>query len=371
MFNLLKPKSSHRPDYVFLICAAALVIFGLIMLSSASSDLGKIKFNDTYYYLKHQIIYGLTFGIIGFLAANFLYYKYLQKIAVLLLIINTILLILVFTPLGTLHNKGASRWLEFSPISFQPAELLKISFIVYLAAWLNNVRKKRQQNFYEGFLPFLAVSSLIAFLVFMQPATTTVIIVMLSGIIIYFLSGVRLSYIAGIIILGIIAISLLIYMSPYRYERIMGYFNKGSAFQTINYQSEKSLIAIGSGGVFGIGFGKSTDKYTHLPEAIGDSIFAIIGQELGFVGSMFTILIFSILISRGFQIARKSSDRFGYLMAFGFTSIIAIQAFVHIGSISGLIPLTGVPLPFISYGGTSLAVFLTMTGIIGNISKYT
>jgi cell division protein FtsW len=151
----------------------------------------------------------------------------------------------------------------------------------------------------------------------------------------------------------------------------MGYFNKGSASQTINYQSEKALIAIGSGGAFGIGFGKSTDKYTHLPEAIGDSIFAIIGQELGFAGSLFTILIFSILIARGFQIARKTSERFGYLMAFGFTSIIAIQAFVHISSISGLIPLTGVPLPFISYGGTSLAVFLTMTGIIGNISRYT
>lgn len=370
MFNLSKPKYSHRPDYIFLICVAILVVFGLIMLSSASSDLGKIKFNDTYYYLKHQIIYGLIFGIIGFSITSLLYYKNLQKIAILLLALNIILLILVFTPIGTQYDKGASRWLELGPISVQPAELLKISFIVYLAAWLSNAQKRRQ-NFYEGFLPFLAILGLIAFLVFFQPATTTFIIVMLSAIIIYFLSGVKLSYIAGIIILAILGISLLIYLTPYRYERIMGYFNKEAVSQTIGYQLEKSLIAIGSGGIFGIGFGKSTDKYTHIPEAIGDSIFAIIAEELGFAGSIFTILIFTVLISRGFQIARKSNDRFGYLAAFGLTSVIAIQAFVHIASISGLIPLTGVPLPFISYGGTSLAVFLTMTGIIGNISKYT
>lgn len=369
MFNLSTPKSSHRPDYIFLICVAILVVFGLLMLSSASSDLGKIKFNDTYYYLRHQITYGLIIGIIGFLITNFLYYKNLQKIAALLLALNILLLLLVFTPLGTLHGKGASRWLEIGPISFQPAELLKISFILYLAAWLSNIKRKRQ-NFYEGFLPFLALSSLIALLVFMQPATTTFIIVMLSGIIVYFLSGVRLSYIAGIIILGIVGLALLIYFSPYRYERIMNYFNKETALETSGYQLNKSLIAIGSGGFFGIGFGQSAAKYTHLPEAIGDSIFAIIAEELGFIGSIFTVLIFSVLISRGFRIARKSSDRFGYLTVFGLTSVIAIQAFIHISSISGLMPLTGVTLPFISYGGTSLAVFLTMAGIIGNISKY-
>ncbi len=194
---------------------------------------------------------------------------------------------------------------------------------------------------------------------------------MLSAIIIYFLSGVKLSYIAGIIILAILGISLLIYITPYRYERIMSYLNKEEKTQTIGFQLEKSLIAIGSGGAYGIGFGKSTAKYTHLPEAIGDSIFAIIAEELGFIGSIFTISIFTVLISRGFQIAKKSNDRFGYLTVFGLTSIIAIQAFIHIGSTSGLIPLTGVPLPFISYGGTSLAVFLTMVGIIANISKYT
>ena len=370
MLNFSNPKYSHRPDYVFLICVAILVIFGLIMLSSASSDLGKLKYNDTYYYLKHQITYGLTLGIIGFLITSFLYYRNLQKIAFLLLAFNIILLVLVFTPLGTPHNKGASRWIEIGPISLQPAELLKISFIIYLAAWLSNVKKKRQ-NFYEGFLPFLTILCLIAFLVFFQPATTTFIIVMLSAIIIYFLSGVKLSYMAGIIILAIMGISLLIYLTTYRYERIMSYFDKEAKTQTIGYQLEKSLIAIGSGGAYGRGFGKSTAKYTHLPEAIGDSIFAIIAEELGFIGSMFTILIFTVLTSRGFQIAKKSGDRFGYLTAFGLTSIIAIQAFTHIASVSGIIPITGMPLPFISYGGTSLAVFLTMTGIIANISKYT
>ena len=360
----------HRPDYAFVICVVLLTIFGLIMLSSASSDLGKSKFNDTYYHLKHQIFYGLSFGLIGFFIFSNFYYKNLKKLAVFLLITNIILLILVFTPLGVSY-RGASRWLNIGPFSVQPAEFLKLSFIVYMAAWLSGKKFDRQTSFFKGLLPFMAVSGLIAFLIFLQPATTIILIILAAALIVYFMSGAKISHIAGIILLGIIFFAVLIYSSnDYRLKRIITFLNGGDK-QSSAYQINQSKTAIGSGGLFGTGFGKSTTKYKYLPEPIGDSIFAVIAEELGLVGALALILTFFILIWRSFAIAKKSSDQFAKLTVIGFTSIIAIQTFIHIAAISGILPLTGVPLPFISYGGTALAVFFTMAGIIGNISKYT
>ena len=336
MFKIFK-KTSH-PDYIFLSCVILLTIFGLVILSSASSDLGKIKFNDTYFYLKHQIFFGLSLGVAGFLFAYYFHYKNLKKIAVPLLIINIIFLILVFTSLGTSH-KGSSRWLNFGPISFQPAELLKISFIVYLSAWLSNRAAKRQSSFLGGFLPFLIISGFVAFLVFKQPATTTIAIILSAAFIIYFLSGVKMLYIAGVAFIGILAITSIIYLTPYRYQRIMTYLSEEKD-QTTGYQLTQSLTAIGGGGLLGRG-----------------------------IGSLFLLATFIVLFIRGFSIAKYSSNQFAKLTAIGLTSVIALQVFVHIAANSGIIPLTGVPLPFVSYGGTSLAVFLTMTGIIANISK--
>ncbi|KKQ23284.1 cell division protein FtsW [Candidatus Wolfebacteria bacterium RIFCSPLOWO2_01_FULL_38_11] len=361
-------KKGHRPDYIFIFCVVILVIFGLIMLSSASSDIGKIKFNDTYYYLEHQIIYGLILGIIGFLIAGKINYKNFKRISIFLLAINVILLILLFTPLGA-DYKGSNRWLNLGSISVQPSEFLKISFIIYLAALLS--KKTKQSNIFEGLLPFLITSSFIAFLVLKQPATTTVAIIIASALVVYFLSGAKLFHIIGVAVLGIILLSVVIYISPYRYQRIMTYFDSEKNIQTTGYQINQSLMAIGSGGLFGVGFGQSTTKYKYLPEPIGDSIFAVIAEELGFIGSIFLLGIYIILFIRGFLIAQNSSDQFARLTAIGFISIIVVQTFVHIASSVGFLPVTGVPLPFISYGGTSLAVFLTMTGIIVNISKYT
>lgn len=364
-------KSGHNPDYIFILCIILLVIFGFAMLSSASSDLGKKKFDDTFYYLKHQILYGLSLGIIGFLVASRFYYRKLERLAVPFLILNIIALILVFTPLGFTHS-GATRWLNLGIFSFQPAEFLKFTFIIYLAAWLSNKKINRQTSFLGGWAPFLAVCGAVAFLVFKQPATTTILIVLASALIIYFISGARLSFIIGTILLGILIVSLLVFSSPYRFKRVMSFINQ----ENINIQAEgfhrnQALIAIGTGGMWGVGFGQSTAKFKFLPEPIGDSIFAVIAEELGFVGALALIAVFITLLARGFFIAKNSQDKFAKLIVFGLTSIIAIQVFVHIASISGLIPLTGVPLPFISYGGTALAIFLTMSGVIVNISKYT
>lgn len=348
-----------------------LTIFGLIMLSSASSDLGKLKFNDTFYYLKHQIYYGLSLGVVGFLAGYFIYYKKLQNVSIYILIMSIAFLVLVFTPLG-IKAGGATRWINIGPISIQPAEILKLTFIIYLAAWLSNKKIKRQSSFTEGLLPFLTISSIVAGLVILQPATTTIVILMGASLIVYFVSGAKLRYILGIFLIGIVALAGLIAITPYRFNRVMDYLhNNNSDVLNSGYHRNQALISIGSGGISGVGYGQSTTKYKFLPEPIGDSIFAVIAEEFGFIGSIFVIAVFVLIFIRGILISKNSRDDFGKLVVVGFISIISIQTIINLGAISGLLPLTGVPLPFISYGGTALAIFLTMIGIIGNISKYT
>ena len=363
-------RAGHAPDYVFLWTLGILIVFGILMLSSASSDLGKIKFNDTFYYLKHQIYYGLFPGIVGFLIASFVHYKKWQTYALYLLIGSVIALLLVFTPLG-IHSGGATRWISLGPISLQPAELLKLTFILYMAAWLGGKRTKRQTSFKEGYLPFLAISGFIAALIFLQPATTTVVVIMLASLIVYFMSGARFRYIALTVVLGFLALAMLVMTTPYRAERVKNYFNPEKAdILGKGYHLDQAQIAIGSGGIAGVGYGQSTTKYKFLPEPIGDSIFAVIAEEFGFVGSIFVLSAFVVLFTRGLAIANRCKDKFGQLAVIGIISVVAIQTFINIGAISGILPLTGVPLPFISYGGTALAIFLTMMGVVTNISKH-
>lgn len=362
-------KTGHGPDYVLLAVIFILTVFGLAMLASASSDLGKIKFNDSYYYLKHQILHGLSIGLVGFLIGYRMHYQKLRRLAFPLLLISIATLALVFTKFGV-EVQNATRWLKLGPISFQPAEIVKIVFIIYLAAWLSNPKMKRSTNFTEGLLPFLLISALIAVLLILQPATSTVAILLFAGLVVYFMSGAALRYVAAIVFLALIGFGLVIYATPYRKARVLGFLNATSDTAGQNYHLSQALIAIGSGGLKGVGYGQSATKVSYLPAPIDDSIFAVIGGELGFVGAGSLIVVFAILTLRLFWLANKMRDVFGKLMLIGFGTIIALQSLVNMAAISGLIPITGVPLPFISYGGTALAVFLTMSGIALNVSKY-
>jgi len=345
-----------------------LVVFGLVMLASASSHLGIEKYGDSYYFLKHQIVYGLSVGLAGFLAAAFFPYRKLKKIALPLLIGNIILLALVFTPIGVTAN-NASRWLRIGSFRFQPSELLKITFIVYLAAWLAS-RSSRRRHFFAGLLPFIIVSGIIALLLFMQPATSTVAILLFTALAVYFASGAKLRYVVAAILFGIMTFAGVIYFTGgYRLNRIKNFLNPGADVLGGNYQLVQSQIAIGSGGIFGVGYGKSTTKITILPEPAGDSIFAVIGEELGFAGAILLIGLFTVLVVKTLLAARKTRDRFGSLLLVGFGTLIGIQVFTNIAAISGLTPLTGVPLPFISYGGTALAVFITISGIVVSVMR--
>ncbi len=366
----VKRKVGHRPDYFLLAIFFVLVVFGLVMLSSASSELGKIRFDDSYYYLKHQLVSGLILGAIGFFIGTKLNYQYYRKLALPLLLVSLVTLGLVFTKFGVVAG-GSRRWLSFGSMSFQPAELLKITFIIYLAAWLSNPKVHRGKSFWAGFLPFLLISGVTAGLLLLQPATSMVVILVGAGLIVYFLSGIQIKYLLTLGLIGIVVLGIVVYLTPYRFQRVASFFKGGGDLEGSGYHLKEALIAIGSGGWTGVGFGESKTKTNYLPAPIDDSIFAVTGEELGFVGAGALVAVFGVLIFRLFMLARNMRDQFGQLLVIGFASIVGIQSIINIAAISGLMPLTGVPLPFISYGGTALAVFLTMSGIIINVSKYT
>lgn len=358
-----------KPDYFLMAGFFILLVFGLSMLASASSDLGKQQFNNSYYYLEHQMMFGLSIGGIGFLLGYFIPYQKFKKFAFAFLLVSLAALVLVFTPLGSLVN-NTNRWIRLGPLSFQPAELMKLTFILYLAAWLSNSKLKRSTDFRSGLLPFAIVSGIIAVLLVLQPATSTVAILLSSGLVVYFVSGAPIRYIAGIIAIALVGVTIIILVTPYRRARIEGYFHKSANLQGQNYQVNQAAIAIGSGGLFGAGYGQSATKASYLPTPIDDSIFAVVGEELGFVGAGSLIALFAIVTFRMFWLAKNTRDEFGKLILIGFGSVIALQAFVNMASISGIIPLTGVPLPFVSYGGTALAIFITMVGISLNVTRY-
>lgn len=363
------PSRSRAPDYFFMAIVFMLVVFGFVMLASASSNLGKTLFNDSYYYLKHQMLYGLSLGTAGFAVGYFMYYERWKKFALPLLLVSIASLALVFTRLGAAVN-GTNRWLHLGPVSFQPAELVKLIYLIYLAAWLSNTKAKRATDFQGGLLPFLIVSGVIGILLILQPATSTVAILLGSGLVVYFVSGAPMKYIFGTIAIALVLVAGVIYVTPYRRARITGFLNPTADTQGQNYQVSQALIAIGSGGITGVGYGQSATKAGYLPAVIDDSIFAVVAEELGFIGAALLVVLFCLFTLRLFWLSRRVGDRFGKLLLIGFGTVIGLQAFVNMASISGIIPLTGVPLPFVSYGGTALAAFLTMAGISLNVSKY-
>lgn len=362
-------KTTSPPDYFFLGLVSVLVVFGLVALASASSDLAQVRFGNSYYYLFHQITNGLLVGLFGFFVGFLVYYRRWEKLTLPFLLVSVFFLVMTFLDPFSIEARGSSRWISLGPISFQPGELIKISFLMYLSYWISR-HKDRVKNWANGFLPFLILTVIAVGLLFAQPATTTAIIIILSGSAVYFIAGARSSFIIVTGLLIIVSLTALISITPYRAERIKSFFNPEVDQLGSTYHINQALISIGSGGLTGVGFGKSTTKLGYLPEPIGDSIFAVIAEEFGFIGASLLILTFLLLVWRGFMIAKKTSDTFGQLLVIGFSSLIGIQVFVNIGAISGVIPLTGVPLPFISFGGTALAVFLTMSGIILNVSRY-
>jgi cell division protein FtsW len=356
-------------DTTLLSVVGLLLIFGLVMISSAGVIYSQTRFGDEYFFFKRQLFYGVMPGLVALFLASKMDYHVWKKFAVPMFFLAIILLILVFVPEIGSRVYGASRWLKLGPLSFQPSEMAKLSVILYLAAWLESRGTHRIKDFFEGLVPFLGIMGVIAFLIMKQPDTGTLGVIVIASCAIFFISGAKISHLGAIMGLGLLSLGILIKIEPYRFNRILTFLDPQSEPQGIGYQINQALIAVGSGGFFGVGIGKSSQKFNYLPEPVGDSIFAVIGEEVGMIGCVLLVGLFVALAIRGLKIAKNAPDEFGKLVAVGITAWIVAQAFINISANIALVPLTGIPLPFISYGGTSLMFLLTSVGILLNISK--
>ncbi|MFH1508923.1 MAG: putative lipid II flippase FtsW [bacterium] len=360
---------THAPDYGLITTVMLLIVIGLVMLSSASAAISYDKFGTNNYYLLQQLG-PLGIGLVlMFLVARMDYHK-LSRLAVPLLYLTLGLLVVVFIPGIGFGYGGAQRWISWGPIFLQPSEIAKITFLIYLATWLDK-RGKGVEDFKYGLLPFLTLLGVIGILIMMQPDLGTMFIIAISSIIVYFIAGAQIGHLVLIGIGSLGLFGILIKIAPYRLARFTTYLHPELDPQGIGYQINQALLAVGSGGILGLGLGKSRQKFNYLPEATGDSIFAIIAEELGFIRTTVLVLLFLFLAYKGFKIAKEAPDMFGKLLAVGITSWLSFQAIINIAAIINLLPLTGIPLPFISYGGSALVISMIGVGILISISRYT
>lgn len=356
-------------DYPLLAITLILLIGGLLTVSSASVVISQKNFGTPYYYLMRQGI-AAAIGIVGLLVFQAVPYKAWRKFALPLLALSLLLVAAVFMPEIGLTAGGARRWLNLGTFSIQPSEILKLSLILYLASWLDK-KKGQAKGFTSAFVPFVAIIGVVGVLLTLQPDIGTLLIIGGSAVILYFVGGGRMSQLVTFAILAAVGLAALVAVAPYRLNRFLVFLNPQLDPQGIGYHLNQALIAIGSGGFFGRGFGQSIQKFNYLPEPIGDSVFAVVVEEFGLLGGVILASLFFAFFLRAAVVARRAPDFFAKLLVAGLASLIVLQAFVNMAAISGLLPLTGIPLPFISYGGTSLAVALAMVGIILNVSKHT
>ncbi len=366
---MLKSHNNH-PDYILLGVSAALIMLGILILASVSASLSLEKFGNTYYFLNHQLLFGLIPGLILAFLAFRVRLNSLKKWAPLMILINLILLFLVFLPKIGLTLGNATSWINLGLFSVQPSEFLKLTFVLYLAALLTSrTENKNTAKFSQTFVAFLITIVIISLLLILQPDIGTLGIIFLIAALMYFLGNFPLWHSIFLISVGAFGLLLLVKNTSYRLNRFLVFLNPEIEPMGIGYQLKQALIAIGSGGIFGVGLGMSSQRFGFLPESMSDSIFAIFAEEAGFIGSFVLISLFVVFLWRGFKIGKIIQDRFSQLTALGITSWLCLQAVVNIGSIIGILPLTGIPLPFISYGGSALISELIGVGILLNISK--
>ncbi len=362
--------TSKNPNLIILIVTGVLVIFGLFMVTSAGGVISLEKFNQSFYFAKNQILKGLIPGLIlGYIFYR-LPYQYLRKYALPIFVIGLALLAAVFIPGIGMALGGAKRWLQIGSFNFQPSEIFKLGFIIYLASFLGKTDKSDKKENRQRLIPFLIILGITGLLIALEPDIGTLGVFALTAVAMYFISKAPISHILILATAGFLVLLLLINIFPHALQRVQVLFHPDLAPQGMGYQMSQSLIAFGSGGFFGQGLTQGKQKFLYLPQAAGDSIAAVIGEELGFLGMLGMLALFVTFGFQGLKIARYAPDDFSRLLAGGITCYIIIQTFINITAIVGLIPLTGVTLPFISYGGTSLAVSLVGVGILLNISRY-
>jgi cell division protein FtsW len=355
-------------DKLFLFSVLALSLGGFFIFSSASLGLlatGGALFGS----VTLTQFASLVFGLIAFYIVSRIPYKFWRKYALAVLVVAILINCLLFIHSLTLVSGGAGRWVNLRFITFQPSEFLKIAFIIYFAAWLAHV-KDGAATFRRGILPFLVLVGILGGLLLAQSDTFTLIVIIVTGLGMLVAAGARWTHLLMLVLVALLAIGTVAYVRPYARQRIMTYLNPAADPLGSGYQIQQSLIAIGSGGLTGRGYGQSIQKFGYLPEPAGDSIFAVEAEEFGFVGSLVLIFLFLLFVFRSFKIATRAPDSFARLATLGIGMLVIIESFVNISAMLGLIPLTGKPLLFVSHGGTALIIILAAVGIIANVSKW-
>jgi cell division protein FtsW len=359
-----------KVDKFFLTVVLCLVVLGVAMFVSAA--LGILARSQKVFYsaLESQLLLGFSFGILGMYLALRINYKFWRRYSLPIFVLSILLTAAVFIPHVGWSHGGATRWISLGPFgTFQPAEFLKFGFIIYFAAWLSWT-KSRAHDFKFGILPLLGMLAVIAAILFKQPDTKSFILIAVTGVSMLFIAGVPVKYILGVGLCTAVVLSGLVYFTPYLKARVKTFIDPSTDPRGSSYQIQQSLIALGSGGVLGRGFGQSVQKFNYLPEPQGDSIFAVLGEELGFIGASITIILYLLFALRGLRIANRSPDLFSRLLVSGIVILITAQSFMNIASIIGVFPLTGVPLVFMSQGGTSFMIDLIAVGIVLQISRF-
>ncbi len=355
-------------DLVFLILVLSLLAFGLVMVASASYVSALHKTGDSYTYIKRQLLFAVI-GVALMLTVPHFNYQRLRKFSIFLLIAAVIMLVMVLIPgIGIVAN-GARRWLGFGSFTFQPSEIGKLAIIVVFASYMS-ANYRRMKEFKVGILIPAAVLATVCFLVAIETHVSGAILIFLVGVVLMFVGGANLKWFFTIGGVGAAALAGFAILTPYAKTRIDTWLNPFENVLGSGYQTVQSLYAIGSGGLLGLGLGQSRQKYLYIPEPQNDYIFSIICEELGFIGAMMVIVLFVLLIWRGFVIAYHAKDKFGSLLVVGIVSRVAIQAILNIAVVTNSVPPTGISLPFFSYGGTALVLLLFEMGIVLAVSRH-
>lgn len=360
-------KSKSRADIALFLTTITLAGIGALMIYSSSAIFAKEHTGDAYYFLTRQICW-IFLGLVGLFGAWNLNYHRLQKKSLALFILGIVLLSLTLIPGLGYKISGATRWLKLGFLSFQPSELVRIIFVIFLTNFIVN-RKKELQSFFKGVIPPLIFLCIISIILLKQPHLGMVILLGMVTVSILFVGGAKIQHLISLVLISIPVVYFLVQSSPYRAKRLTIFLNPWEDPQHKGYHIIQSLIALGSGGLYGVGLGESKLKLFYLPQSSTDFIFAVIGEEGGLLLTGLVIFLFLIFLFAGIKISLSAADSYGSLLAFGITALIILQSFLNIGVVTGVVPTTGMPLPFISFGGSSLLINMIGVGIILNIAK--
>ena len=366
MFKL--PTKKTTPDFILLIVTFSLLAVGMTMVYSASAIWAEYKFDDSFFFAKRQMLFAVVGIIAMFFIMNVDYWTW-RTWAKVILIVCFVLLILVLIPgVGNVRN-GSRSWIGVGAFSVQPSEFMKLAMIAFLAKFLSE-KQKQITSFKSGLMPSLGLVFTAFALIMLQPDLGTGTVMVGTCVVMIFISGAKIMHFVYLGLVGVAGFVGLIASAPYRMDRITSFLDPWKDPLGTGFQMIQSLYAIGPGGLFGLGLGESRQKFFYLPEPQTDFIFAIIAEELGFIGGSFVLLLFSLLLWRGVRIALGAPDLYGSLLATGIIAMIAIQVMINIGVVTGLMPVTGITLPFLSYGGSSLTLMLMAVGVLLNVSRY-